>query len=239
MAREFYATAKTASRWHRAWEAGGAGALRSRGLFRCAGRMTGSWPGGGVAASQPGRVRLGRPALDAGPDPARDRGRVRGGLHRALGVVPARTVRLVMPATRPPGHRTRRRGHRVLQEGDVAGGKSTVAPRGAWVCFLDETGQGLRPPRTRTWARRGARPVIRVPAALGGGRVSVIGMVCYRPGRRARLLAGPASATAAPVNAGALIGPTAATRWSSRATSFPAAGSSWSGTGSTSTARPR
>lgn len=70
----------------------------------------------------------------------------------------------------------------------MVGGKGTAAARGAWVCFLDETGQGRRPPRARTWARRGARPVIRVPAARGGGRVSVTGMVCYRPGQRARLL---------------------------------------------------
>ncbi|MDT3445813.1 transposase [Pseudofrankia sp. BMG5.37] len=56
------------------------------------------------------------------------------------------------------------------------------------MCFLDETGQGLRPPRARTWGRRGARPVVRVPAAGGRGRVSVTGLVCYRPGQRARLL---------------------------------------------------
>jgi transposase len=27
---------------------------------------------------------------------------------------------------------------------------------GAWLCFEDESGQGLRPPKGRTWGRRGA-----------------------------------------------------------------------------------
>ena len=31
---------------------------------------------------------------------------------------------------------------------------------GAYVCFEDEAGQGLRPPKGRTWAPRGARPVV-------------------------------------------------------------------------------
>nr|WP_131768149.1 transposase [Candidatus Protofrankia californiensis] len=68
----------------------------------------------------------------------------------------------------------------------MVAGKSTAAARDAWICFVDETGQGLRPPRARTWGRRGVTPIIRVPGR-GSGRVSVIGMVCYKPGRRARL----------------------------------------------------
>ena len=52
---------------------------------------------------------------------------------------------------------------------------------GAFICFEDEAGQGLRPPKGRTWAPRGARPVVRVRGA-GGGRVSIAGVACYRPG---------------------------------------------------------
>ncbi|WP_154675445.1 transposase [Parafrankia elaeagni] len=70
----------------------------------------------------------------------------------------------------------------------MAGGKTTAAAQGAWICFLDETGQSLRPPRARTWGRRGRTPVVRVPGRGGNGRVSVVGMVCYRPGWRPRLL---------------------------------------------------
>ena len=44
----------------------------------------------------------------------------------------------------------------------------------------------LRPPKGRTWARRGAWPVVRVRGA-GGGRVSIAGVACYRPGGRPHL----------------------------------------------------
>jgi hypothetical protein len=57
---------------------------------------------------------------------------------------------------------------------------------GAYVCFEDEAGQGLRPPKGRTWAPRGARPVVKVRGA-GGGRVSIAGVACYRPGDRPHL----------------------------------------------------
>jgi hypothetical protein len=45
----------------------------------------------------------------------------------------------------------------------------------------------MRPPRSRTWGRRGITPVIRV---RGGGteQVSVAGQACYRPGCRSRLI---------------------------------------------------
>jgi hypothetical protein len=34
----------------------------------------------------------------------------------------------------------------------LAGGKRTAADLGAWICFKDESGQGLRPPKGRTAA---------------------------------------------------------------------------------------
>jgi len=45
----------------------------------------------------------------------------------------------------------------------------------------------MRPPRSRTWARRGHTPVIRVRGG-GTGHVSVAGLACYRPGERSRLI---------------------------------------------------
>lgn len=53
--------------------------------------------------------------------------------------------------------------------------------------FEDETGQSLRPPRARTWARRGHTPVVRV---VGGrrGKLSVAGLVGSRPGGRSRFV---------------------------------------------------
>ena len=47
----------------------------------------------------------------------------------------------------------------------------------------------MRPPRSRTWGRRGITPVIRVRGG-GTGRVSVAGLACYRPGDRSRQLPG-------------------------------------------------
>jgi hypothetical protein len=62
-----------------------------------------------------------------------------------------------------------------------------AADLGAWLCFEDEAGQGLRPPKGRTWGRRGATPVVTVSAA-GSGRVSLAGLVCTKPGQRSRLI---------------------------------------------------
>lgn len=58
--------------------------------------------------------------------------------------------------------------------------------RGAWICFEDETGQTLHPPRARTWARRGHTPVVKV-CGKGSERVSVAGLVCVKPGQRGHL----------------------------------------------------
>ena len=74
-----------------------------------------------------------------------------------------------------------------MAEGDLAPGKSTAAALGAWIVFEDETGQSMRPPRARTWGRRGTAPVIKVRGG-GGGQVSVAGLACYRPGCRTRLV---------------------------------------------------
>jgi hypothetical protein len=68
----------------------------------------------------------------------------------------------------------------------VARYKRVARDLGAFICFEDEAGQGLRPPKGRTWARRGARPLVRVRGA-GGGRVSIAGVACYRPGDRPHL----------------------------------------------------
>jgi transposase len=69
----------------------------------------------------------------------------------------------------------------------VAGGKTVTAQRHAWLVFEDEAGQTLRPPKARTWGRRGHTPVIPV-SGKGSGRVSIAGLACYRPGERSRLI---------------------------------------------------
>ena len=74
-----------------------------------------------------------------------------------------------------------------MEGGDLAGDKSTAADLGAWLCFEDESGQGLRPPNGRTWGRRGHTPVVQV---TGGSnkRVSLAALIAAKPGCRPRLI---------------------------------------------------
>ncbi len=69
----------------------------------------------------------------------------------------------------------------------MAGGKRTAADLGAWLVFEDESGQGLRPPKGRTWGRRGQTPVVTV---TGGSnkRVSLAALIAVKPGCRPRLI---------------------------------------------------
>jgi transposase len=69
----------------------------------------------------------------------------------------------------------------------VAGGKRTAADLGAWIVFEDESGQGLRPPKGRTWGRRGQTPVVKV---TGGSnkRVSLAALIAIKPGQHPRLI---------------------------------------------------
>jgi hypothetical protein len=60
-----------------------------------------------------------------------------------------------------------------------------VADLGAWLCFEDESGQGLRPPKGRTWGRRGRTPVVKV-TAQGSKRVSIAALIATRPGTAGR-----------------------------------------------------
>jgi hypothetical protein len=52
---------------------------------------------------------------------------------------------------------------------------------GAYLCFEDEAGQRLRPPKGRTWAPAGARLVVTV-RGKGSGRANMAGVVPYRDG---------------------------------------------------------
>ena len=70
---------------------------------------------------------------------------------------------------------------------DLACHKRTAADLGGWIVFEDESGQGLRPPKGRTWGRRGHTPVVRV---TGGSnkRVSLAALIAVKPGCRPRLI---------------------------------------------------
>ena len=68
----------------------------------------------------------------------------------------------------------------------MADGGNTAGDLGAWICFEDEAGQGLRPPKGTTWGRCGHTPVVRV-TARGTHRVSLAALVAVKPGQRPRL----------------------------------------------------
>lgn len=65
--------------------------------------------------------------------------------------------------------------------------KKRAADLGVWLCFEDEAGQGLRPPKGRTWGRRGHAPVATVTSA-GTKSVSLAALIRTRPGQRSRLI---------------------------------------------------
>ena len=69
---------------------------------------------------------------------------------------------------------------------DLGEGTRLAAQQGAWICFEDEAGQTLRPPRARTWGRRGHTPVVGV-SGRGSGRISMAGLLAYRAGQRPHL----------------------------------------------------
>jgi hypothetical protein len=62
----------------------------------------------------------------------------------------------------------------------VASGSRGALTRGAWICFVDESGAALTPPVRRTWAPRGHTPVLR-HRMRGRKRISMAGVCCYRP----------------------------------------------------------
>ena len=74
-----------------------------------------------------------------------------------------------------------------MAAGDLAADKRVAARLKAWMCFADEAGQSLRPPKARTWSRRGHTPTVLV-SGKGSGRVSLAGMIAARRGFRTRLI---------------------------------------------------
>ena len=174
------------SRWRRALAAGGRAALASRGA------------GGAKCKLTPTQLRELEAVLDAGPAAsgwdedqcwtlariaAVIRPPVQGGLHPGRGRPAAAPDRVERAGPGPAGRRARRGADRRVAGGGLAGGKRTAADRGAWLIFEDESGQGLRPPKGRTWGRRGRTPVVKV-TGVHNARVSLAALICIEPGHR-------------------------------------------------------
>ena len=188
IAQDLRVTEGSVRRWRRSWREGGAEALKSRGpvsrerlnpqqFARLEAELRKGPLAHGFAGDQ--RWTLGRIKTLIGQAVPRR-------VHRGGHLEADAPARLVLPGPGPPGDGARRRRGRGVERPGVARHKSTACDLGAFICFEDEAGQGLSPPRGRTWARRGARPVVKVRGA-GGGRVSIAGVACYRPGDRPHL----------------------------------------------------
>ena len=189
VARRLRVSSNSAYAWRRRWRAGGEAALASGG------------PGGAVCRLGEAQLARLRAALDGGPaawgwgeDQRWTLARVTTLIGRLFHVrytlrghlVPAAPHRVHPAGPGAPGRGARRGEDRRVAGRDVGEGARLAAATGAWICFEDEAGQNLRPPKARTWARRGHTPVVTV-CGKGSGRVSVAGLVCLRPGARGHL----------------------------------------------------
>jgi len=180
----------SANRWRRALGAGGRAALASKGAD------------GARCKLSPAQLRELETVLAAGPGAwgwdedqcwtlARIaeviRRRFAAGVHPGRGGLAAAPDRVERASPGPPGRGAGRSGDRAVEAGELAGDKRTAGGLGAWLCFEDESGQGLRPPTGRTWGRRGHTPVVRVTGAHNQ-RISLAALIATKPGCRPRLI---------------------------------------------------
>src|SRR6267154_2908299 len=149
-------------------------------------RGAGRRAGGGAGRRAGGRGLPG-PVLDAGAGRGSGLAAVRGGVHAGGDGCAAAPDRVDRAGPGAAGGGAGRGQDRQVAGGHLAGHKSAAADLGAWLCWEDESGQGLRPPKGRTWGRRGCTPVVKV---TGGHdtRVSLAALIAVRPGCRPRLI---------------------------------------------------
>ncbi|MEU0707593.1 IS630 family transposase [Streptomyces lavendulocolor] len=189
VARRLRVSLKSAYQWHQLWRDGGRKALASRGpggsrcrLWpRCLEKLAGYLEQGPAAHGwvEDQVWTAARVATLDRPEVPRLVQRL--GCHEAD--APAR---LQSAGPRTAGRRARRAGRHRLEGGDLDGGKRARAACGEYICFEDEAGFTRRPPRGRTWGRRGRTPVVTV-SGRRSGRLSVAGLIAMRPGSRSRL----------------------------------------------------
>ncbi|MFF2364540.1 IS630 family transposase [Streptomyces sp. NPDC058122] len=189
VARRFRVTRMSANRWRRALASGGRHALASKG------------PGGARCKLDTGQLRLLEAVLDAGPaavgwsDQCWTLARIAEIVHRRLGVeytlagLDLLLHRIGWSVQVPSRKATERNEAKIAAWKDEQWPviKRRAADLGAWLCFEDEAGQGLRPPKGRTRGHRGHTPVVRV-TDQGTKRVSLAALICTKPGRRPRLI---------------------------------------------------
>jgi transposase len=190
VARRLRVSWKSAYAWCACGCEGGSGALRSKGPSGCPSRMRPEWCQGLDAALEEGPAAHGwaedqRWTLARVATVIARRFHVRFSLRQVSWILHERGWSVQVPV-----HRAAERDEEAVEgwvrEVPVEGGK-TVRRQGAWLVFVGEAGQRLRPPKARTWSRRGRPPVVKV-TGKGSGRVSPAALVCVRPGGRTRLI---------------------------------------------------
>ncbi|MGX1976920.1 IS630 family transposase [Streptomyces kronopolitis] len=189
VARRLRVSRKSAYEWHRLWRDGGAKALASRG------------PSGSRCRLSPRCLEKLAAYLDEGPaahgwvedqvwTAARVATLIGRKFHVSYSVSGAtRLMHRLGFSPQAPARRVAERDEQAVttwKEATWREVKGHGRPGGGYFCFEDEAGFTRRPPRGRTWGRRGHTPVVTV-SGRRSGRLSVAGLIAMRPGSRTRL----------------------------------------------------
>jgi transposase len=190
VARRFRVSRMSANRWRRALAAGGREALASQGAS------------GARCKLSPAQLRELQAVLDAGPAAwgwdedqrwtlcrIAELVRRRFGVEYTLAGLDVLLHRIGWSVQVPARRATERDEAAIARwtQQTWPAVKETAAGLDAWLVFEDESGQGLRPPKGRTWGRRGRTPVVTVTAG-SNRRVSLAALIAVKPGQHPRLI---------------------------------------------------
>ncbi|MDX3130591.1 IS630 family transposase [Streptomyces europaeiscabiei] len=187
VARQLRVSLKSAYQWQQLWRRGGVDELLSRG------------PGGGRCRLSPRCLEMLAGYLEQGPaahgwteDQVWTAARVATLIGRKFHVSYSvsgvtRLMHRLGFSPQVPARRVAERNEQAVTTWKEATWTEVKEPEsGGYICFEDEAGFTRRPPRGRTWGRRGHTPVVTV-SGRRSGRLSVAGLIAMRPGSRTRL----------------------------------------------------
>ncbi|WP_456302303.1 IS630 family transposase [Streptomyces chartreusis] len=189
VARGLRVSLKSAYQWHQLWRDGGREALASRG------------PSGSRCRLSPRCLEKLAGYLEQGPaahgwvedqvwTAARVATLIGRKFHVSYSVSGAtRLMHRLGFSPQVPARRVAERDEQAVtawKEATWAEVKEPGRPGGGYICFEDQAGFTRRPPRGRTWGRRGVTPQVTV-SGRRSGRLSVAGLIAVRPGSRTRL----------------------------------------------------
>jgi len=183
VAERFRVTRMSANRWRRALAAGGRPALASKG------------PGGARCRLSPAQLAELQALLDAGPaawgwaDQCWTLPRIAAVVRTRFGVdytLPGLDLLLHRMgwSVQVPARRAAERDEEQIAAWRQESWPEIKRPRRTWApgwCSKTSPATGLRPPKGRTWGRRGRAPVVRVTAAISP-RLSVAAVLATSPG---------------------------------------------------------